>query len=103
MPDRQVIPAGPQRGTYEHLRPIAELLIARGHPPQDDESDRGFEPRPDGWVCVLQEPFSDDDKAAVSAAFALPPNIRWFGGMLRDSANWVDIRGAKTRPWPPPS
>jgi hypothetical protein len=93
---RETIPAGEQEWGYHHLYPIAQLLIERGHNPIDNKEKFGFCPTPGGVVCTLTHRFTEEDWAAINERFVLPDNIRWHNGLIRDTANWIDMMGADT-------
>lgn len=90
---REVIPGGPQEFNFEHLIPIAKLLIERGHLPIDEDSKFGFSPTQGGMVCALTRKFSEEDWAAINDRFLLPANVVYFHGLIRDNTNWVDMLG----------
>lgn len=104
---RVVVPAGSHEDAIAHLFPIVDLLIERGLQPVDEVMDHGFRPAPDGWRCPLLGVITPQDWEAVNDHFALPSSIAFMpwawggGGMIRDSANYVDIIGARDPLQPP--
>lgn len=94
QPDtREVIPGGRQQFGWEHLIPIAKLLIERGHLPIDEESKFGFGSSQIGTMCALGRKFTDEDWAAINERFVIPANVVYFHGLIRDNANRVDMLG----------
>jgi hypothetical protein len=91
--DRRVIPPGKQPRAYRHLFPIAQLLIERGHNPIDCPDKFGFCPTQGGMVCTLTHRFTQEDWNAINERFVVPDNIRWFNGLIRDTANHIDMMG----------
>jgi hypothetical protein len=90
---RIVIPEGRQRFTWEHLIPIAQLLIERGHVPITKKQKFGFSSTPGGVECRLTRAFTLDDWDAINERFVVPDNLVYFRGLIRDNANKVDMIG----------
>lgn len=106
---REVIPKGTFLNPIRHLYPIAEFLRDAGlrlmreepgtRPNQDGHL--GFIPQPDGWRCLVGGPITSELWAALNQRFLIPRTIAFSpgaaggGGMIRDSANWVDIIGMR--------
>ena len=74
-----------------HLVPLVQELVARGNrlatPPEPDD---GFIPTRDGWVCQLVDPITDEDWAALSEKFDIPPTISHFGHAIVDDVTWAE-------------
>ena len=92
-PTRPVIPEGEQEEVYEHLFPIAALLIERGHVPIENPKEFGFCINPRDVVCQLTRRITAEDWHAINERFVLPDNIGYIQGIIRDIVNWVDIIG----------
>lgn len=88
-----VIPAGRQCFTWEHLIPVAQLLIERGHLPLRRKDKSGFFSTPGGVVCHLTRAITPDDWDAVADKFVIPDNLVYFRGLIRDNDNKVDMLG----------
>ncbi len=84
-------PEGEQEFGYEHLFPIAKLLIERGHKPLDDWDKYGFAPGPNGITCWMTRAFTDEDWEAIKERFVIPRNIVFYKGLIRDNDNEVDM------------
>lgn len=90
---RVVIPGGRQRFTWEHLIPVAQVLIERGHLPLRRKDRSGFFSIPGGVVCHLTRAITPDDWKAINENLVIPDNLVYFRGLIRDNDNKVDIIG----------
>ncbi len=80
---------------YYSVLPLRDALVEMGNEiiPQPGADD-GFYDRPDGPICDLAKPILAADWAMLEERFVIPPRIGLaLPNLIRDSYNWVDIRG----------
>jgi len=96
--EREVIPAGEQPAPwFEHLLPVAKFLIEeRGHMALENPEEYGYVDGLDGNKFYFTRRITDEDWEAIKERFVIPDNIGFFGGLLRDNANHVDMIGYDT-------
>lgn len=97
---REVIPGGRQQFGWEHLIPVAKLLIERGHLPIRSDSKFGFHPSSGRTMCSLARRFTEEDWDAINQRFILPDTIVYFHGLIRDNVNRVDMMGREEVTFP---
>jgi hypothetical protein len=87
---REIIPAGRADFITNQTRffaPVLTFLIERGHVPLDGDEHML------GGDTSLTRIISPVDWAAVNDRFAIPDNLTYLDGMIRDNANRFDVDG----------